>query len=886
MINSIKILLWNANGIQKQKKELELLLNSQSIDICLISETHLTSQSYFSIPLYETYHTIHPMNCARGGSAIIVRSSIKHHEETKISSNEFQTTTISIEVNGSPLKLTALYSPPRHNIKCDLYEQLFSQIGERFIIGGDFNAKHTHWGSRLISPKGRELLTAANNKGCKFLSTFKPTYWPTDKQKVPDLIDFFVIRKFSPNFLHITDGHDLSSDHSPVYLTISNTIAEKDLPAKLYNKHTNWTHFQQLLMLENFDKPVSTREIDECTECLTKSIQNAAWNSTPNLLKTAIGKSYPKEIKLMVIEKRKLRRKWQHSRNPILKTLLNKATKELNRAIKELENNSLGKYLSELSNDESTNYSLWKVTKKSKQQTTQSFPIKMENGHWAKTNEQKAEVFSDHLMKTFQPFESTHSTDLNDTTNILDENIPSCTILEVFTIITNLQLKKAPGFDLITAEILQNLPSNIIFFITDLLNACIRFKYVPVTWKVAEVIMIGKPGKPQNEITSYRPISLLPILSKVLEKLFLTRLMPIITSQHLIPNHQFGFRKQHSTLDQIHRITNVVETAFEHHKVCSAVFLDVSQAFDKVWHEGLLYKLRRHLPKSFCDFLTSYMSERFFRVKQTDTYSTLKAINAGVPQGSILGPILYLLFTSDIPTSPNCFIATFADDTALLATGKSTLETTEALQTALNMLITWTQIWRIKLNNLKSVHINFTLKKTTQYPLYIDGTVIPYSDSAKYLGMTLDAKLRWKEHVKKKKEELDIKLSKLYWLLGRRSKLSTYNKILIYKQVLKSVWTYGIQLWGCTSQNNINIIQRFQNKALRCIMNVPWYIRNSDLQRDIGIEPVNSVINSYATTHMLRLSTHPNEEASSLANVAETTRRLRRTRTRDLALNP
>jgi len=104
--------------------------------------------------------------------------------------------------------------------------------------------------------------------------------------------------------------------------------------------------------------------------------------------------------------------------------------------------------------------------------------------------------------------------------------------------------------------------------------------------------------------------------------------------------------------------------------------------------------------------------------------------------------------------------------------------------------------------------------------------------------MTLDAKLRWKEHIKKKKEELNIKFRKIHWLLGRQSELSILNKLLLYKQILKPIWTYGIQLWGCAKKTNIKIIQTFQNKVLRSIVNAPWYIRNDNLHRQLRMELV------------------------------------------------
>jgi hypothetical protein len=115
-------------------------------------------------------------------------------------------------------------------------------------------------------------------------------------------------------------------------------------------------------------------------------------------------------------------------------------------------------------------------------------------------------------------------------------------------------------------------------------------------------------------------------------------------------------------------------------------------------------------------------------------------------------------------------------------------------------------------------------KRIKQKPIYINHHVVPYENTAKYLGMTLDAKLRWKPPVKKKKEELELKYRKMYWLMGRYSALSVYNKFMLYQQVLNPIWAYGIQLWGCTSQSNRKIIQRFQNRVIHGIVDAPWYI--------------------------------------------------------------
>jgi hypothetical protein len=142
--------------------------------------------------------------------------------------------------------------------------------------------------------------------------------------------------------------------------------------------------------------------------------------------------------------------------------------------------------------------------------------------------------------------------------------------------------------------------------------------------------------------------------------------------------------------------------------------------------------------------------------------------------------------------------------------------------------------------------------------------------------MTLDAKLRWKEHVKKKTEELNIKYRKVKWLLGRTSQLSIQNKIRVYNQIIKLVWTYGIQLWGCASKSNIHIIQQFQNKVLRGTVNAPWYTRNSDIHRDLSVRMVTAEIKRTAKKHEDRLHEHTNVEAIQLPDNSRAVRRLKR----------
>ena len=178
----------------------------------------------------------------------------------------------------------------------------------------------------------------------------------------------------------------------------------------------------------------------------------------------------------------------------------------------------------------------------------------------------------------------------------------------------------------------------------------------------------------------------------------------------IIPPHQFGFRAKHSTIEQAHCVTAIIQNALEAKEYCPAIYLVIQQAFDRVWIQGLLHKVSEYLPMLYTKLLQSYLTSRKFEVHYGEAVSNIKPILAGVPKGSVLGPLIYILFTADIPTTDKTELATYADDTAILASHPQYEKAIANLQDAVTEITKWTRRWKIEVNTNKTVYVMYTLQ--------------------------------------------------------------------------------------------------------------------------------------------------------------------------------
>jgi len=867
-MNELKLAIWNANGLAQHKLEVQNFLIDFNIDIMLVSETHFTNSSYLKFKGYHLYNTNRPDGKAYGGTAIIIKKRIKHYELEKYREEHIQATSICLEEWTGKCTISAVYCPPKHPIKTQEFANYFKTLGDKFIAGGDYNAKHTQWGSRLITPKGKQLWDCIQREKLDHISSGHPTYWPTDRKKIPDLVDFCVSRGIARHHVRADTCYDLSSDHSPILITLCKKVLRSHLPRTLTNQHTNWAQFTSTIARKcSLSISLKTNdEIEEAVKNVTDMLKEAATDATPNFLPKVKTRKPSENIQQLLMTKRAIRRQWQLHRSPALKAKLNKAIKNLKKALLQESDEGFQNYLDGLTATESTDYSLWKATRKLKRPTLSYSPIRHPDGNWARSDADKAIVFAEYLSKVFTPNEQMETSELPSDVEKTPENqsIKFKWSSVRKTIKENISPKKAPGHDFITGKILKELPEKCIKLITYIFNAIIKTGYFPETWKISQIIMIPKPGKDVTKVNSYRPISLLPTLSKLFEKMLLKKLKPIMHEKRIIPDHQFGFREEHGTVEQVHRVVSEIRNSLEQKKYCSAAFIDIAQAFDKVWHKGLLHKVRNLLPARFYAIIENYLVDRKFFIKYNSAFSNLYEIHAGVPQGSVLGPVLYLLYTADLPTSNYVKVSTFADDTAVLASHHDPTIASRYLQKHLNEIESWLSKWRIKANELKSGHITFTLRKLTCPPVKLNNITLPQHQTVKYLGLHLDRRLTWKQHIETKRKQIKLKCAQMNWLIGTYSKLSLDCKVLLYKMILKPIWTYGIQLWGSACTSNIIKLERMQSKILRMIVNAPWYVRNTNIHRDLQIETVADTIKEYSKKYQLKLEQHPNALAREI----------------------
>lgn len=508
-------------------------------------------------------------------------------------------------------------------------------------------------------------------------------------------------------------------------------------------------------------------------------------------------------------------------------------------------------------------------------------PLRKPDNSIAFDDDEKAECLADSLESQCSPstlpVNQDHVVMVDNEVDRLSSLAPTAILSpvtedEVQTLIRQLKPRSAPGSDGISNKILKILPAQLICLLAAIFNSAMSNGIFPNTWKEADVIGIHKPGKDRSVASNYRPISLLKSLGKLYERVLVARLKDFVFSNNILINEQFGFRPRHSCTHQLHRLTEHILRGLNgttRPRGTGALFFDVAKAFDKVWHNGLLYKLYKlGVPDRLVHIIRDYLSDRTFRFRVEGTHSSPRPIRAGVPQGSVLSPLLFSLYVNDIPRTPRVELALFADDTALYATERDRSKLFQRLQSAATTLGDWFRLWRIEVNPEKSAAVYFHRGKSDLHPppIRLFDRVIPWKSQVKYLGVILDRGLSFAPHIKAVRNRAAFILGRLYYLIGKQSKMSLRHKTTIYKACVRPIMTYASVAFAHAANSHLLRLQTVQNRFLRGATGAPWFLRNVDLHRDLDLPTIRSFMKDVSQRYFDDAPHHPNPLVVAAAN--------------------
>lgn len=852
---SLKIVTWNANGVSQKHTEIENFLNFNKIDVLTINETRLKDINKFFINGYRTFRADRNDNSGFGGVAILVKNSLSSASTiSPLPKVKCTIENISVIFNEN-FVITAVYNSPSNKFTNNCLRNLFTiKKTANVIVLGDLNAKHEEWNCNCRNTNGNRLFSFLESNNYITLNVPSGhTHFPGNG-KAPSTIDLVLTKNVRINSIPETSCQ-LGSDHNPVIFKVNIDIERN--PAKLVYDYsvTNWDIFRKKLdsKIAINNKIETASEIEREIETFTKALKYARDKTTPKKQQNLAYKKLPPHIIDLIKSRNRTRKLWQKHRNSIDKEILNIYTREIRKEIKNLQNERWEQKLTKINNDRTF---LWKTVQSNIKKYSE-VPILIQNSAEFSTDKKKANILA-------ETFETAHhisqaddheQADIRKTVeNFLNSNRfvkPEQKFLtnptEIFELIKKLPMKKAPGNDEIDNRLIRNLSKKSIVQLNYIINAIFKFQYWPKCWKTAIVTPIPKSGKITTSPSNYRPISLLSNLSKLTEKILLTKINSVIKNNHIEDDHQFGFKAKHSSTQQTCRIVVDIINNFNIKNHTVLLLLDIEKAFDKVWIEGLTYKMiKLEFPKFITKLVNSYLSDRKFTVRVGKEISDPIDITAGIVQGSVLGPRLFNIYVQDIPMHKNTNLALFADDTAIYAHSNCAEDANNELKTHLKILHKYFDRWKIKLNEAKTEQIVFSRRKNNkiiQNKLKIGDIEVQPKNSIKYLGVELDERLNFHRHIKNQVAKGYATKKKLYPLLCKKSHLNSDNKILLYTSYIRSIITYAAPAFCHLRPYPLRSIQSLQNKALRLALNKPYFTRISDLHEQANIPTIREYIN-------------------------------------------
>jgi len=825
---SLKSITTNQNKLIEFK---HLLYLTQPM-VMAVCETWLTNKvsntQIDNTKTYEIYRKDRPLK--RGGGVMcMVNNSIRSDQkDSLLAPSPVHNEIIVVEVEpsiGNKLAIIVAYrsqkDPPPiflQNFETTLNNCINANY-QNILVMGDFNFKDITWQADLdtnLPLQCQRFMDTINRFGLTQLNNFP-------SRRGNDNILDLILTNFAHQFTQIyCNTYSYTSDHFLLDFDINCTIDRLQYPKRT------------ILNFKKADKDLLTQALTTFNHKITQSPAESVlimWDAWSTKLLDLIALYVPKlNLKnsnsppWFDIELNKLVRK----KNTLLKQAKAQGTKNAWTKFKSHRNRLKNQinykhrtYLIDLSENLGDQpkkfWSMLKSETKSNMHPTKIIFNGMEANNPAKVadllNQFFHSIFAKHDNTFLPPPITAH----------IDPNLSNITItsLEVLTQLSRINVSKAPGPDNIPTKILKDYAPLIVDSITTLFNKSLTQGKLPPSWKHANVIPLHKKGS-KSQATNYRPISLLPIISKILERCLYNKIIDFILPK--LAAQQHGFLRGRSTTTQLLSVLTNINNILDKGDQTDVIYFDLSKAFDSVPHHLLIHKLKSFgINGKLLDWLSDYLTSRFQRVLVNGTHSAWLPVTSGVPQGSILGPLLFLLYINDLPTvlSHDTICAIFADDTKICRHMR-TQHDFNALQLDINNLHAWSKVWGLKFNETKCTVLSIKRNhKPTLFNYTMANAPLPRETNMNDLGIIVNEHLKWNNHI----DNICTKANQRLWLVYRTLGNNTTQKakLVTYMAMVRSLLEYATPVWSPNTKENLIRLESIQRKGTNYILSNPPY---------------------------------------------------------------
>ena len=744
----LSIIHINANHIKN--KIYSIAYEASRYDIITVSETFLNEDSKEENLVIEGFHK--PVRKDRdhdgGGVAIYVKKTLlcKHRRDLDIP--DLEAVWVETNVNKERLLIGSFYRPPSKPISYwDLIDTSIKQASSeplKLFVLGDFNSDYLH------NPSNHLMNLIRFNNLKQVID--EPTRITQTTATCLDLI-------LTSNVDLISECGVLPpicSDHSVPFVNIllskPNHYSFKRTVYDYSNLNSNKCNEE--LARANLLDIVNTPNLDDAAQLFSDTVLNTSSKCMPVktvIIRTRDAAWVNDDIRILCKNKNKAHKRAKSSNScrawAYYRSIRNEYTNAIRKRKQEYDKHIDDKISSAKNFNEKDWWKLVRSFMTQKGLNSDEIPPLVNDNIIYDTNEEKASVLNDFFIN-----QSTVDGNDDEPPDIpfLNHHIEQLTITpqDVLTILNSLDPSKAAGPDFIHNKILKACSVSLSEPLSILFNRSLSECKFPTPWKTSHVTPIFKKGDKSN-CTNYRPISLLSCVGKVLETIVQRHVLEYLTTYDLITHSQSGFLPSHSTVYQLLTLYDDICSALDKGIITQAIFFDISKAFDKVWHRGLLKKLQAiGIRGNILAWFKSYLIDRKQATVIKNCISNYQTVRAGVPQGSVLGPTLFLIYINDIVSNIESIIKLFADDTSLYLSLNDHILRTATLNSDLQRINTWAIIWKVTFNALKTELVNFTTKRNpTILPLQFNDTMLENKLTHKHLGITFQHNGRWDSHL-------------------------------------------------------------------------------------------------------------------------------------------